>query len=58
MARNLDGLVSRLRDLKMAPAEIRRYVEENFSQERMARDYHDLYTRIITKPRNTSEIAA
>jgi glycosyltransferase involved in cell wall biosynthesis len=58
VARNLDGLVRRLRDLDIAPAEIRRYVEENFSQERMARDYYALYTRIVNKSRDTSETAA
>jgi glycosyltransferase involved in cell wall biosynthesis len=54
VARNLDGLVRRVRDLQIAPADIRRYVEENFSQERMARDYYDLYARIVNRPRDTS----
>jgi glycosyltransferase involved in cell wall biosynthesis len=58
VARNIDGLVRRLRDLQIAPAEIRRYAEENFSQERMARDYRALYTQILDKSRRSSEAAA
>ena len=45
--RNINGLVRRVRDLRIAPAEIRRFVEENFSQERMARDYCALYTEML-----------
>lgn len=45
VSRNIDGLVRRVRDLRIAPAGIRRYVEENFSQERMAREYGALCTQ-------------
>ena len=37
----------RLRDLNMPPASVRQYVEENFSVDRMVRNYVSLYQQII-----------
>ena len=48
VSRRIDNLVRHARDLHISPVEIRRYVEEYFSKERMAREYHGLYTRILT----------
>lgn len=47
VSRNLNDLARRARNLQIPPTEIRRYVEENFSQARMARDYAALYTQIL-----------
>lgn len=56
-SRNIDGLVRRLRDLRTIPAQIRRYAEENFSQERMAHDYCELYTEIVAAKRSRENAA-
>jgi glycosyltransferase involved in cell wall biosynthesis len=40
-------LVAYLRDLRLDPVAVRRYVERNFSLERMARDYCSLYAEIL-----------
>jgi glycosyltransferase involved in cell wall biosynthesis len=55
VARRIDGLVRRVRDMKIAPGTVRAYAEEHFSKERMARDYHELYTRIL---KDSSALAA
>lgn len=47
VSRRIDDLVKHARDLKLDPVAIRQYAEENFSQERMAREYRDLYVRIL-----------
>jgi glycosyltransferase involved in cell wall biosynthesis len=47
VSRRIDDLVERAKDLKLDPANVRQYAEENFSQQRMAREYRDLYTRIL-----------
>jgi glycosyltransferase involved in cell wall biosynthesis len=57
VARTVNGLVRRLRDLQIAPADIRRYVEENFSQERMVHDYCALYTTIIASGESQNNAA-
>lgn len=46
-SQNPDELVQHARDLTLSPLATRAYVEENFSKERMARDYHALYNRIL-----------
>jgi len=56
IARNIDALVRRVQDLRLVPAEIRGYVEQNFSQERMARDYCALYTRILDESRDSYSV--
>jgi glycosyltransferase involved in cell wall biosynthesis len=48
-SRRLDDLVRHARDLHISPVEIRRYVQENFSKERMARQYHALYSRVLNQ---------
>jgi glycosyltransferase involved in cell wall biosynthesis len=40
-------LVAHLRDLRLDPAGVRNYVEENFSLGRMARNYCSLYAGIL-----------
>ncbi|HKU28512.1 MAG TPA: glycosyltransferase, partial [Candidatus Sulfotelmatobacter sp.] len=47
VSRRIDDLVRHARDLKIPPAQVREYAAENFSKERMARDYHALYARIL-----------
>jgi len=49
VSRRLDDLIRHARDLHISPVEIRQYVEENFSKERMAREYHALYTRMLNR---------
>jgi glycosyltransferase involved in cell wall biosynthesis len=49
VSRRIGDLVRHARDLKLSPAQVRQYAAENFSKERMARDYHALYTRILNK---------
>ncbi len=47
VARKIDDLVKRTKDLQLPPAAIRSYVEVNFSKERMARDYAALYQEVL-----------
>lgn len=47
VSRKINDLVRHARDLHLQASAIRRHVEENFSKERMARDYRDLYTKIM-----------
>jgi len=47
VSRRIDDLVKRARNLDFVPANVRQYAELNFSKERMAREYRDLYTRIL-----------
>ena len=49
VSRRIDDLVRHARDLHISPIEIRRYVEEHFSKERMAREYHALYARMLSR---------
>ena len=49
VSRRIDDLVRHARDLHISPVEIRQYVQENFSKERMAREYHALYTRMLSR---------
>jgi glycosyltransferase involved in cell wall biosynthesis len=58
VARTIDALVRRLQNLQIDPASIRGYVEQNFSQERMARDYFDMYSRILDEPQIDKRHAA
>ncbi|HEX6880626.1 MAG TPA: glycosyltransferase, partial [Terriglobales bacterium] len=58
MSRRIDDLVKRARDLKLDPAAIRQYAEGNFSQDRMAREYRDLYVRILEQRQITPASAA
>ncbi len=51
IGRTVNDLAKRLRDLRLAPAAIRHYVEENFSLQRMAEDYARLYTTVLENPR-------
>jgi glycosyltransferase involved in cell wall biosynthesis len=45
---SIDELAECSRNLKIAPADVRRYMEENFSVQRMAGDYHKLYSEIVS----------
>ncbi len=47
VSRRIDDLVKRARDLRLDPAQVRQYAEVNFSQQRMAREYRALYSRIL-----------
>ena len=47
VGRSVKDLVRRVKDLTMPAASVRQYVAENFTVERMSRDYLNLYTRII-----------
>jgi glycosyltransferase involved in cell wall biosynthesis len=58
VSRRVGDLVRHARDLKIDPVQIRRYVEENFSKERMARDYHSLYARVLDDCRDTQSAVA
>lgn len=49
VGRRIQDLVRHVRELNLSPVEVRRYVEANFSKERMARDYHALYHRILER---------
>jgi len=49
--RTVTRLVAHLRDFHSDPHTVRKYVEENFSLERMAHDYLDLYQRILGERR-------
>jgi glycosyltransferase involved in cell wall biosynthesis len=53
-SRRVEDLARHARDLNISPVEVRKYVEEHFSRESMARDYHALYQRIL----NASHAAA
>jgi glycosyltransferase involved in cell wall biosynthesis len=48
-----EELASRARNLVLAPEEVRAYVQENFSAERMARDYIQLYEELIQEQANS-----
>ena len=48
VSRRIDALIRRARDLRISPIETRRYAEEHFSKERMAREYYALYARILS----------
>ena len=58
VSRRIDDLIRRARELNISPVEVRRYAEENFSKERMARDYHALYARILDDSGASAEPAA
>jgi glycosyltransferase involved in cell wall biosynthesis len=58
VSRKIDDLVNHVRDLHLEASVIRRYVEENFSKERMARDYRALYGRILDQSGPSSKSAA
>lgn len=47
VSRKIDDLVQHARDLRISPVETRRYAEEYFSKERMAREYHALYSTAL-----------
>jgi hypothetical protein len=48
IGRSIRGLVKSLRTLNMKPATVRRYVEENFSIDKMVASYVSLYKETIT----------
>jgi glycosyltransferase involved in cell wall biosynthesis len=47
ICRTIREMVQRVRSLNISPALVRRYVEENFAIERMARDYLTLYRDVL-----------
>ena len=52
VCRTVKGLVTRLRDLNIPPATVRRYVEEHFSTEIMAQKYIALYLEALEARRS------
>jgi glycosyltransferase involved in cell wall biosynthesis len=56
ICRNVREMTNRVKNLQLDPATIRRYVEENFSIERMAREYVELYEEAI-RSRNSERAA-
>jgi glycosyltransferase involved in cell wall biosynthesis len=56
VCRNVREMTNRVKNLQIDPATIRRYVEENFSIERMAREYVELYHEAI-RIRNSERAA-
>jgi glycosyltransferase involved in cell wall biosynthesis len=58
VSRRVEDLVRHACDLHLEPFVIRRYVEESFSKERMARDYRDLYIRVLDESITSGENAA
>ncbi len=56
VSRNVDVLVRHARDLRLSPASVRAYVEAHFSQDRMARDYAALYTRILDERKRSRPV--
>lgn len=47
VCRNVEELAACARDLHTDPRAVRRYVEENFSARRMAKDYINLYSELV-----------
>jgi hypothetical protein len=45
---SVNELADCAKNLKIGPADVRRYMEENFSVQRMARDYLELYSNIVS----------
>ena len=58
VARRVDDLVQHARNLSIPATTIREYVEQNFSQERMAREYITLYTATVEAWQEGSRSAA
>jgi glycosyltransferase involved in cell wall biosynthesis len=58
VSRRVDDLARRARNLQFDPFEIRRYVEENFSQRRMAQDYRSLYAKVLEGDQEIGDSAA
>jgi glycosyltransferase involved in cell wall biosynthesis len=46
---SVDEMAQRAREVAIPPATVRAYAEENFSVERMVREYHELYERLIAE---------
>jgi glycosyltransferase involved in cell wall biosynthesis len=51
---SVDALADCAKNLKIAAADVRRYMEENFSVRRMVRDYLELYSEIASGQAQTS----
>ena len=47
ICRSVRDMSKRVRDMKIEPAKVRRYVEENFSEQRMVTKYVELYEEIV-----------
>ncbi len=54
VSRHIGDLVQHARNLGTSPESVRKYVEENFSQARMARDYRTLYEQITEAGKDAS----
>jgi glycosyltransferase involved in cell wall biosynthesis len=54
---SVDALADCARNLRIAPKVVRRYMEENFSVQRMARDYLELYAGIASGEAQLSDEA-
>ena len=51
---SVNELADCARNLKIAPMDVRRYMEENFSVQRMVRDYLKLYSDVASGKAQTS----
>lgn len=56
ICRSVRDMAKRVRDMKIEPGSVRKYVEENFSEERMVRNYITLYEEIL-RARKTHKAA-
>jgi glycosyltransferase involved in cell wall biosynthesis len=54
---SVNELADCARNLKIAPRDVRRYMEENFSVQRMARDYLELYSDVASGKAQSSDEA-
>lgn len=54
ICRSIPEMTRRVRDLKMKPADVRRYVEENFSVDVMVRNYVRLYGEMLERQTRVS----
>jgi glycosyltransferase involved in cell wall biosynthesis len=57
VCRSVRDMAKRVQNLKIDPATVRRYVEENFSVEKMAREYAALYRGALNEQPTMSKTA-
>jgi len=57
VCRSVRDMAKRAQNLKIDPAAVRRYVEDNFSVEKMAREYADLYRAALNEQPTMSKTA-
>jgi glycosyltransferase involved in cell wall biosynthesis len=57
ICRSVKEMAKRIPELRLAPASIRGYVEENFSLEKMVEQYANLYSEILLSKTNRTQAA-